>query len=122
LTGGRFTTRYRSLFFRSSWSARKVRRFAGIFHPTMNKKTKTMFVVQPGGFGSGGIIFSTYEFENNSHEEEMTSPPAQPAASAVPQTQPKRDWIDSAVRLPEAFRRTVWQPLARRVHKLASAA
>lgn len=87
----------------------------------MNKKTKTMFVVQPGGFGSGGIIFSTYEFENNSHGEEMNRPTAQPAASAVPQTQLKRNWVDSAVSLPEALRRTVWQPLARRVHKLASA-
>jgi hypothetical protein len=88
----------------------------------MNKKIKTMFIVQPGSFGSGGIIFSTYEFENNSHEEEVTSQPAKPATIAVPQTQPQRSWIEATVRLPEAIRRTVWQPLVRRVHKLASAA
>ncbi len=88
----------------------------------MNKKSKTMFVVQPGGFGSGGLIFATYEFENNSQEEEMTSPPAVEAAVPARQTQVKRSWIESAVRLPETLHRSVWQPLSRRVMKLADAA
>ncbi len=84
----------------------------------MNKKTKTLYVVQPGGFGSGAILFSTYEFTDNSRLEEDV---AQPAPAVVQQTG-NRNWAAAAVRLPEVFRRSVWQPLSRRVQKLASAA
>jgi hypothetical protein len=88
----------------------------------MNSKTKTLFVMQPGCFGSGAIIFSAYEFENNSKHEKDLPPPAEHAPVVVRQTHSNRSWTQAAVRLPEAFRRTVWQPLSRRVQKLANAA
>ncbi|MBP6507911.1 MAG: hypothetical protein KA257_10140 [Opitutaceae bacterium] len=88
----------------------------------MNNKTKTMFVMQPGGFGSGGMIFSTYEFEKNSRFEDDLPPLAEISTAVAKPTQENRNWIQAAVRLPEAFRRTVWQPLSRQVQKLGSAA
>ena len=90
--------------------------------PIMNKKTKTMFVVQPGGFGSGAAIFSAYEFEDNSEREcdPVLLDEAEPEAEL--QTHENRSWTQAVVRLPEAFNRMVWQPLSRRVQKLGNAA
>ena len=88
----------------------------------MNKKTKTMYVVQPGSFGSGAILFSTYEFDHNSKSEEDLPPPAEAQHAVVRQTQENRSWTQAIVRLPEAFHRMVWQPLTRRVQDLGKAA
>jgi len=88
----------------------------------MNKKTKTVFVVQPGCFGANGMIFSAYEFDNNSRHDDDLPPPVEVTPAVAKQTRETRNWTQAAVRLPEAFRRTVWQPLSRRVQKLASAA
>lgn len=89
----------------------------------MNKKTKTMFVMQPGGFGSGSAVFATYEYEECSQVEEslVTQADVQPAVAA-PQTIDNCNWTQAVVRLPEVLRRSVWSPLARRVQKLAQAA
>ncbi len=89
----------------------------------MNKKSKTIYVVQPGCFGSGAILFSTYEFDENSRLEEDLPP----ATAVVPQvarqmTNDNRRWTQSVVRLPEVFRRQVWQPLTRRVMNFGNAA
>lgn len=82
-----------------------------------------MFVVQPGGFGSGATIFSAYEFEDHSPRE---SDPVllleDDEIEDAPQTTENRSWTQAVVRLPEAFHRMVWQPLTRRVQKLANAA
>lgn len=88
----------------------------------MNKKSKIMFVVQPGCFGSGAILFSTYEFDENSRLEEDLPPSAEIQSAVVQQTQENRSWTQSVVRLPEVFRRSVWQPLSRRVLNLGNAA
>lgn len=89
----------------------------------MNKKTKTMFVVLPGGFSAGGTMFSTYEYEDNSGCETYRTPAAEIQTAVVNrQTDENRNWTQAVVRLPEAFRRTVWLPLARRVQKLGQAA
>lgn len=89
----------------------------------MNKKTKTMFVVQPGGFGAGSMVFSTYEYEDHSEAEATTTPvTGATTAPAAPQTNDNRNWTQAVVRLPEVLRRSVWSPLARRVQKLAQAA
>ncbi|MCC6416320.1 MAG: hypothetical protein IT582_10470 [Opitutaceae bacterium] len=89
----------------------------------MNKKTKTMFVMQPGGFGSGSAVFTTYEYEDHSQVEEGHASPAevQPAAVAR-QTIDNSNWTQAVVRLPEVLRRSVWSPLARRIQKFAQAA
>lgn len=89
----------------------------------MNKKSKTIYVVQPGCFGSGAILFSTYEFDENSRLEDDLPP----ATAVVPQVarqmiNENRSWTQSVVRLPEVFRRQVWQPLTRRVLNLGNAA
>jgi hypothetical protein len=104
------------------WSAWKIQHHARIFLLTMNKKTKTMYVVQPGGFGSGAFLFSTYEYDQNSEHggDEASAAIAQPVVAR--QTQENRSWTQSVIRLPEAFRRTVWQPLTRRVLNLGNAA
>lgn len=94
---------------------------ARIFLLIMNKKTKTIYVVQPGCFGSGAILFSTYEFDENSRLEEDL-PPAEAQTAVEQQMQDNRSWTQSVVRLPEAFRRSVWQPLTRRVLNLGNAA
>jgi hypothetical protein len=89
----------------------------------MNKKTKTMFVVLPGGFSAGGTIFSTYEFQDNSKGESYPTLAQEiPSAAATRQTDDNRNWTQAVVRLPEVIRRTVWLPLARRVQKLGQAA
>lgn len=88
----------------------------------MNKKTKTMFVVLPGGFGTGASIFSAYEFEDNSARGADPTPPADYKPAGSRQTAENRSWTQAVVRLPEAFQRLVWQPLSRRVQKLANAA
>lgn len=88
----------------------------------MNKKTKTMFVLQPGGFGSGATVFSTYEYENHSDVVENPAPPDEFPAPAARQTIANRNWTQAVVRLPEVLRRSVWSPLARRVQKLGQAA
>ncbi|MFI5357286.1 MAG: hypothetical protein ACHQ4G_08125 [Opitutales bacterium] len=88
----------------------------------MNKKTKTMFVMQPGGFGSGATIFSSYEFEDNSVSEADRAPVAESKTTVAPQTTENRNWTQAVVRLPEAFHRSVWKPLTRRVQNLGRAA
>lgn len=88
----------------------------------MNKKTKTMYVVQPGAFGTGAPIFSAYEFEDNSARGADSMLPAEFESNAARQTAENRSWTQAVVRLPEAFQRLVWQPLSRRVQKLANAA
>lgn len=88
----------------------------------MNKKTKIMYIVQPGFLGSGAILFSAYEFNHNSEPEEDLPPLAEAKPVIARSTQEKRSWTHTVVRLPETFRRTVWQPLARRVQKLGQAA
>lgn len=88
----------------------------------MNKKTKTMFVMHPGGFGSGATIFSAYEFEDNSESGRNPDLPADFEPAEVSQTIENRSWTKAVVRLPEAFRRMVWQPLSRRVQNLGHAA
>lgn len=95
---------------------------AGVLHQIMNKKTKTMFVMQPGGFGSGSAIFSSYEFENNSEVEIELAPLGDFKPAPAAQTIETRSWTDAVVRLPKVFQRSVWQPLTRRVHKLGTAA
>lgn len=89
----------------------------------MNKKTKTMFVLQPGGFGSGAAVFTTYEYEDYSEVAENTASQAElQSVGPVCQTVENRNWTRAVVRLPEVLRRSVWSPLARRLHKLAQAA
>lgn len=89
----------------------------------MNKKTKTMFVLQPGGFGSGAAVFTTYEYEDYSQVNEATAPQAEvQSAPAACQSIENRNWTRAVVRLPEVLRRSVWSPLARRVQKLGQAA
>lgn len=95
---------------------------AGVLFQIMNNKTKTMFVVQPGGFGSGTAIFSSYEFENDSLPEVDFAPLADRKPVTVSQTIKTRSWTQSVSRLPKAFHRSVWQPLTRRVLKLGTAA
>jgi len=87
----------------------------------MINKTKTMFVVQPGGFGSGSTIFSSYEFENNSTLETDFEPLADCQPVPVTRTVETRSWTQSVSRLPKALHRSVWQPLTRRVFKLGTA-
>jgi len=89
----------------------------------MNKKTKTMYVVLPGGFGGGATIFSTYEYEDNSGHENNPIPASdQRAAGVTQQNVENRNWTQAVVRLPEAFHRTVWLPLSRQVQKFGTAA
>jgi len=89
----------------------------------MNKKTKTMFVVLPGGFSSGGTMFSSYDYEDNSKGESYPTLAKEVHSTAVTrQTDDNRNWTQAVVRLPEVIRRTVWLPLARRVQKLGQAA
>lgn len=88
----------------------------------MNKKSKTIYVVQPGCFGSGAILFSTYEFDDNSRIEEDLPPATEAAPQVARQMQENRSWTQSVVRLPEVFRRQVWQPLTRRVQNFGNAA
>ena len=88
----------------------------------MNKKTKTMFVMQPGGFGSGMAMFSAYEFEDHSKAEIDRTLSSDLKPIAARQAVNNRSWTESVVRFPETIRRSIWQPLARRVQKLSSAA
>lgn len=88
----------------------------------MNKKTKTIFVVQPGGFGSGSAIFSSYEFEDYSGSEVELAPLAEFQTVATSQKNENSSWTQTVSRLPKAFHRSVWQPLTRRVQKLGTAA
>lgn len=124
LTGKTICAGFRLPFFVRLWSARRV----WFFKPralrlTMNKKTKTMFVMQPGGFGSGSAVFTTYEYEDYSEVEESPATQAEvQTAPAARQTFDNRNWTQAVVRLPEVLRRSVWSPLARRVQKLAQAA
>jgi len=75
----------------------------------MINKTKTMFVVQPGGFGSGSTIFSSYEFENNSTLETDFEPLADCQPVPVTRTVETRSWTQSVSRLPKALHRSVWR-------------
>jgi len=86
--------------------------------PTMNKKTKIMYVVHPGCYGSGAMVLATYEFERNSRDE-TDLPPAEEVPQEVRHTQENRDWTQTVVRLPEAFRRWVWSPLRKTVRSAA---
>ena len=88
----------------------------------MNTKTKTMFVVQPGGFGSVMAIFSSYECNTHTGREVELAPLAFRKPGAVSQTVETSFLTKAVVRLPKAFRRSVWQPLTRRVQKLGTAA
>ena len=88
----------------------------------MNKKTKTMYVMQPGGFGSGATIFSSYEFEDNSASEGDRAPTVESTPKVASPTTETRNWTQAVVRLPEAFNRSVWKPLTRRVQNLGRAA
>jgi hypothetical protein len=59
----------------------------------MNKKTKTMFVVLPGGFSSGGTMFSSYEYEDNSKGESYPTLAKEVHSTAVTrQTDDNRNW------------------------------
>jgi len=98
----------------------------------MNKKTKTMFVFQPGGFGTSVVAFSTYEYPNSSSIEdagwpkrrrsEMVSVSCAGASAVAKQTLDNQNWIRAVVRFPDTLRRTVWSPLARRIQKPVRAA
>jgi len=88
----------------------------------MNKKSKTIYVVQPGCFGSGAILFSTYEFDENSRLEEDLPPATEVTPQGACQMNEIRRLTRSVVRLPEVLRRQVWQPLTRRVLNLGNAA
>ena len=95
---------------------------ANLPHLTMNKKSKTIYVVQPGCFGSGAILFSTYEFDENSRLEEDLPPATEVTPQGACQMNEIRRLTRSVVRLPEVLRRQVWQPLTRRVLNLGNAA
>jgi len=98
----------------------------------MNKKTKTMFVFQPGGFGSAAMVFSTYEHQDSSLIEdagwpkrrlaETVSPSCAEAPAVAKQTLDNQNWIRAVVRIPNALRRSVWSPVARRIQKVRAAA
>lgn len=88
----------------------------------MNKKTKTMFVMQPGGFGYSAPLFSAYEFEDNSEHRSDRMPVADLEPLNLEQTDEIGDWAETVMSLPETFHRNVWKPLARRVQKIRSAA
>ncbi|QYM78469.1 hypothetical protein K0B96_14365 [Horticoccus luteus] len=77
----------------------------------MNKKSKTMYVVHPGCYGSGAMMLATYEFPENSREEADLPPAAELPAETRLQNQENRDWSQTVVRFPEAFRRLIWSPL-----------
>lgn len=77
----------------------------------MNKKSKTMYVVHPGCYGSGVMLLATYEFSENSRDDADLPPADELPAEAQLQHQENRDWSQAVVRLPEAFRRLVWSPL-----------
>lgn len=84
----------------------------------MNKKSKTMYVVHPGCYGSGAMLLATYEFHQDSRDE-ADLPPAEELTAEVRPTQENRDWSQAVVRLPEAFRRLVWSPLRKTVRSAA---
>lgn len=86
---------------------------ARVFHPIMNKKTKTMYVMQPGCFGSGGMLFSTYEIQENSREDQDIA--ESEVKELAPQHNENRTTKQVVVRFNEALRRLVRQTPLRRV-------
>jgi len=89
----------------------------------MNNKTKTMYVMLPGGFGTGAQLLSVYEFEDNLERAANTDVLAEFEPEDAAQTPNKNNrWTHTVARLPEALSRWIWQPLTRQVHRFGKAA